>query len=393
MKRILIKNARIKTMAERNYDNGYVKIEGEKIAAVGDMKNGIDCDDSFSTILDAKGAFLFPGMIDAHCHVGMWEDSLGFEGDDGNEATDPLTPHMRAIDAVNPMDRCIADARRAGITTLVTGPGSANIIGGQFAAIQTAGHCIDDMILKAPVAMKFALGENPKSVYHDKHRAPMTRMATAALLREFLKKCQEYHQKKEAHQQDAQKEMPAFSAKYEAMEPVITGDLPVKIHAHRADDICTAIRIGKEFQLDYTIEHATEGHLICDVLQKNHVDVMLGPTMSDRSKPELRHLTYDTYHILDEAGLSIAIITDHPEIPIEYLPLCAALAVKNGLSHESALRALTIQAARNCRIDDLVGSIAVGKIANMCLFTEDMLAFGARPYLVIVAGELFDYSC
>jgi len=392
MKRLLIKNAHIMTMAEQDYENGFVVILDDKIVEVGGMNEAPETDSEYEEIIDAKGRLLFPGIIDAHCHVGMWEDSLGFEGADGNEETDPITPQLRAIDAINPFDRCISDARRAGITTLVTGPGSANVIGGQFAAIKTAGHCIDDMIVKAPVAMKFALGENPKTVYHDKKRAPMTRMATAATLREFLFKSKQYGEQKKKHAENPEKyKKPDFSFKYEAMEDVMSGKLPVKIHAHRADDICTAIRIGREFSLDFTIEHATEGHLICDILKENHVDVMLGPTMSERSKPELRNMSYDTYKILDEAGLSVAIITDHPVIPIEYLPVCAALAVKNGFSHESALRALTINAAKNCRIDQFVGSIEVGKDADMSLFSGDVLDVYAKPDIVLVSGEVFHY--
>lgn len=388
MSELLIINARILTMAGKTYENGFLYARDGKIAEVGAMG---DCtmEGKVSPLIDAAGRTLFPGIVEAHCHVGMWEDSLGFEGADGNEATDPLTPQLRAIDAINPFDRCIGDARRAGITTLVTGPGSANVVGGQFAAIKTRGRCIDDMILKAPAAMKFALGENPKTVYNEKKQSPTTRMATAAILREFLQNCQNYKRKKEAHLADPEKnDEPEYSFRYEAMLDVLDRKLPVKIHAHRADDICTAIRIGKEFNLDYTIEHATEGHLIADILKENGVNVNLGPTMSERSKPELKNMTYQTYQTLAEAGLRIATITDHPVIPIEYLPVCASLAVKNGLSREDALRSLTINAAENCRIADRVGSLEKGKDADMCLYSGDVLDLYTRPEVVIINGEI-----
>ncbi len=388
MSELLIVNARIVTMAGKTYENGFLYARDGKIAELGAMA---DCtlEGKVEPAIDAQGKTLFPGMIDAHCHVGMWEDSMGFEGADGNEATEPLTPQLRAIDAINPYDRYIADARKAGITTLVTGPGSTNIVGGQFAAIKTRGRSIDDMILKAPLAMKVALGENPKKAYKARNQAPTTRMATAAILREFLQNSLNYKRKKEAHLADPEKNKePDYNFKYESMLDVMDGKLLVKIHAHRADDICTAIRIAKEFHLDFTIEHATEGHLIADILKENNVNVNLGPTLSDRSKPELKNMTYATYQTLAEAGLRIATITDHPVIPIEYLPLSAALAVKNGLCREDALHSLTINAAENCRIADRVGSLEIGKDADMCLYSGDILDLYNKPELVIINGEI-----
>lgn len=381
----LIKNAHIITMENDFTENGII-IFDDKIHYAGVQKE-LNSDD-YEEIYDADGAYVIPGLVDSHCHIGMFEDSLGFEGDDGNEDSDPITPQLRAIDAVNPFDRCFSDAACAGITTVVTGPGSANPIGGQFAALKTVGVCVDDMIVKAPCAMKFALGENPKSVYNNKNQAPVTRMGTMALLRETLYKAREYMNDINDYKLSPEDyDRPDFDIKSEALIPALRSEIPVKIHAHRADDIACAIRLGKEFGLDITIEHCTDGDRIAEILEREKIPVMLGPTLSDRSKPELQSLSFKTYKNLSDRDIPVAIITDHPETPIEYLPLCSALAVKNGMDKLKALEGITITAARNCRIDNRVGSIKEGKDADFVICRTLPYSFEYKPDMVFINGE------
>lgn len=382
---MLLKQVRIHTMEGAVIENGWLRTEGTVIVGFGPMET---CPFTDEETFDGGGADLYPGFVDAHTHLGMWEDGLGFEGDDGNEDTDPVTPHLRGIDAINPMDRCFTEAVEAGITTVVTGPGSANAIGGQLAAMKTYGMCIDDMIVKAPVAMKFALGENPKTVYHGKSQAPVTRMATAALIREQLSKARRYQKQLEEAAADEELDEPEYDAKCEALLPVLTGELPAHFHAHRCDDIFTAIRLAKEFDLKFTIVHSTQGHLAAKRLKAEGVQVLAGPILCDRSKPELRDLTPANPGILAGAGIETAIITDHPVIPIQYLPLCAGLAVREGMDREAALRAITIVPARICGMEDRVGSIAVGKDADLVLFNGDPLTLAAKPRLVMVNGKV-----
>ena len=313
---------------------------------------------------------------------------MGFEGDDGNEATDPCTPHLRAIDGVNPMDRCFRDARLAGVTTVLTGPGSANPISGQFVAMKTAGRWLDDMVIKAPAAMKLALGENPKLTYHERHEGPITRMATAAVIRENLAKAVEYRDKLERAAADPDEEKPEFDAKLEALLPVVRRELPVHIHAHRADDIATSIRICKEFGLEYVIVHGTEGHLIANELAREGARVITGPCLGDRSKPELANMSLETPVLLAMAGVKIAICTDHPETPVQYLPMCAAMAVKGGLGREQALSAITIGAARIAGIADRVGSLTPGKDADIVITHGDPLDMLSRVRMVWIDGRL-----
>lgn len=379
-----IKNANIFTMAGRIIKNGTV-IYDEKIRYIGEETDEFE----ISEETDAKGNYLLPGLIDAHCHVGMFEDSLGFEGDDGNEESDPITPQMRAIDAINPFDRAFEDCRRAGVTVVVTGPGSANPVSGQFAAVKTYGICIDDMVIKSPAAMKFALGENPKSVYNAKNQTPVTRMGTMALIRETLFKAKEYMQAMEEYENAPEDmEKPDFDIKLEALIPVLKKEIPVKIHAHRADDICSALRLKKEFDIDVTIEHCTDGERVAEILKRDNVPVMLGPTLCDRSKPELKNLSFSTYKTLSEMGLDVAIITDHPEITAENLPLCAALATANGMDNDYALRGITINAAKNCRIDNRVGSLEIGKDADFVIFDKLPCEFGAKALKTIIDGKM-----
>lgn len=374
---LIIKNAKILTMVDTDIECGDILIEDGKIKAV-----GIDLAiPQGAEVVDATGLWALPGFIDAHCHLGMWEDGMGFEGADGNEMTDPVTPHLRAIDAINPVDPCFKEAREAGITTACTGPGSANVIGGQFAAIKTWGNRIDDMILKAPLAVKAAFGENPKRVYHDQKKSPSTRMATAAALRDTLIAAAEYKRKQGTDKQ------PDRNLKLEVMVEVLEGKLPIKIHAHRADDIITAIRIAKEFGMDYSIEHCTEGYMIVDILKQENVKVILGPLLSERSKIELKNLTYAAPRILAEAGIKFALMTDHPVIPLQYLPVTAALAVREGLDETTALKAITIYAAEITGIADRVGSIEAGKDADIALFNGNPLDYRVKAQRVFIDGR------
>lgn len=387
---LLIKNSKILTMIGTEYSNGYIAAEGGKITALGDDAAELaGLEAAASEVIDAKGCYVLPGFVDAHCHVGMWEDSVGFEGDDGNETSDPVMPHLRAIDAVYHADRAFVEARENGVTTVVTGPGSANVIGGQFAALKTYGRRVEDMVIKEPVAMKVALGENPKTVYHEKRQAPMTRMATAALLRESLMKAAEYKRMKEDYEQDKENnDKPDYDMKMEALLKVLNGEIPLKAHAHRADDILTAIRIAREFGLRITIEHCTEGHLITDILREENVSVITGPFMTDRSKIELRNQSAKAPGILSKAGIKTAIMTDHPCTPVQYLPLCAAVAVKEGMDETEALRAITINAAEIAGIDDRVGSLAVGKDADIIIMDGHPLEFRSRVLYAIINGQV-----
>ncbi len=370
-------NANIMT-ADGSFIKGNVLFEDKIISINGEIPENTE-------IIDAKGGYLTPGLIDAHCHLGMVGDSQGAESDDGNEDSDPIMPHLRAIDAINPFDRGFHEARCAGVTCVVTGPGSANPIGGQFAAIKTSGICVDDMVVKAPVAIKIALGENPKMIYSDKDEAPLTRMGTMALIREALYKARDYSNSLYSSEEDGDKV--DFDMKNDALLPLIRKEIPAKIHAHRADDICSALRLAKEFDINVTIEHCTDGEVISDILANKNVPVMLGPTLTDRSKPELQSLGFPIYKTLSDKGVSVAIITDHPEITIGNLRLMAQLAVKNGMDREKALLAITSNAANNCYINDKVGLIKEGLDADFALFDSHPLDFMSENVLTIINGK------
>jgi len=382
---MLIMHAVIHTMTGNPIENGWIRTEDGIIKEIGSNLENPQLDEK---VLDVQGAGVYPGFVDAHTHLGMWEDGLTFEGDDGNEETDPITPQLRAIDAINPIDRCFSEALAAGVTTVITGPGSANPIGGQLAAIKTYGTCIDEMLVKAPVAIKMALGENPKSVYHGKNQAPSTRMSTAALIREELFKAKRYMEDLQRAEEDEDFDAPEFDMKSEALVPALKGEIEVHFHAHRNDDIDTAIRIAKEFHLNYVIVHGTEGHLMTRRLINEGTRVLAGPFLCDRSKPELKNLTPANPGILANAGVPVAIITDHPVVPLQYLPTCAALAVREGMKYEDALKAITINPARICGIDDKVGSIEVGKDADLIVFDTNPLEMTSKPKFVIAGGKL-----
>lgn len=378
---ILIKNATIITMEGKNFNNGCIRIENGKIKEI--FENLVNYPDE--TVIDAGGYFVLPGLIDAHSHLGMWEDGIDIEGADGNESTDPVTPHLRAIDAINPIDRSFEDAYQAGVTATATGPGSANVIGGQFAVIKTFGRRIDDMIIKEPAAIKCAFGENPKRVYGDQHKTPMTRMATAAILRETLMEAKEYLKNKESDNEDKH---PDFDMQLEVLIPLLKKEIPLKAHVHRADDIFTAIRIAKEFDLKMTLDHCTEGHMIVDYLKEEGYPAIIGPSFSERSKVELRNLTFDTPGILNKAGIKTAIMTDHGVIPIQYLSLCAALAVKAGMDREEALKAITIYPAEILGVEDRIGSLREGKDADMIIWEGHPFDIESRVKMTIIDGKI-----
>ncbi len=378
----LIKNAQIYTGYEV-IENGYLAYENGKITAVG--AGAYPGSDATCTI-DAEGRKLFPGFIDAHTHLGMTESAIGFEGRDGNECTDPATPHVRAIDGINPMDVTFQEARSAGVTTAASGPGSGNVIGGQYCVLKTWGHRIDKMVIKAPLAMKCAFGENPKRVYNGKGKLPSTRMGTAAVMRNYLSKTVQYLAKKEAAGDDMSK-LPKFDMKLEAMIPVIKREIPLKAHAHRADDIYTILRICKEFNVRATIEHATEGHLMVDDLLEAGVPCIVGPSFGHRSKFELINKTFATPGILDRAGVKVALTTDASVTPLQYLPILAGLAVKAGMTEAAALRAITINAAEILELDARIGSLEVGKDADFSIFNGHPFTTSGQAWKVFIDGS------
>lgn len=382
---LLLKNGNVMTMAGPAFV-GDVAIENGKIVAVGKSLSYSDAE-----VRDVTGMTVMPGIVDPHCHIGMWEDAMGFEGADGNECTNPITPELRAIDAINPYDRCFEEAVAGGVTTCVTGPGSANVIGGQFVAIKTYGDSVENMVLRFPVAVKAAFGENPKRVYNGKNQTPSTRMATAALMRKALIEAQEYNEKLEKGKADPEK-MPERNLGKEILARVIRRELPLKIHAHRADDILTAIRICREFKLRYTLDHCTEGYLITDklkeALSEDCEGIIVGPLLTDRSKIELKNLSFKAPKVLEQAGIEYAMMTDHPVTPEQYLPICTAIAVREGASEEGALKAITINAAKITGIADRVGSIEVGKDADIAVFSGHPFDFRSRCVLTLVNGKV-----
>lgn len=335
-------------------------------------------------VIDAAGLRVYPGFVDAHSHLGLDNYGMGWEGHDYNEMGDIVAAHLRGLDSFNPMEAGVRRALEGGVTTVGTGPGSANVLGGTFIAVKTCGSCVDDMLVKDPVAMKCAFGENPKRCYKDK--GDSARMTTAAKLREMLFAARDYMERKEAAGDDVLKR-PRFDMKLEALIPVLKGELPLKAHAHRADDICTAIRIAKEFGVKMTLEHCTEGHLIPDVVARSGFPVAVGPTLTNASKIELANKTFDTPGVLDRAGCQVSIITDNPVIPQSYLPLCAGLAVKAGMDPFSALRAITINPAKHLGIEDRVGSLEPGKDADIVLTDGDPMVSNSRIVAVVINGK------
>lgn len=376
---LLIRNGYVKTITHGDLPCADILVDGGKIADIGEHLEAPEgCG-----IFDATGMLVTPGLMDAHVHIGLDEEAVRWEGDDYNEMSSPVTPEMRGIDGINPQDEAFALALAGGVTCAVTGPGSANVIGGTFSAIKLHGDCVDDMILRDPVAMKAAFGENPKGCYGQRDRKkPVTRMGIAALLRETLAKAKRYAGKK-----DAGEDVP-FDFQMEAMLPVIRREIPLKCHAHRADDMLTALRIAEEFGIDITLDHCTDGHLIADILARKGRPVLVGPSLGDKSKFELKNKTFETPGILHKAGLEVCIITDAPVIPLYYLPLVAGLAVREGLPEDAAWRAITINPARVAGVEDRVGSLEPGKDADIAIFDENPLhSIQARAKAVFVDGE------
>ena len=376
---LLIRNAHIRPIVGEEIENGCLLIDQGKIAAIG---TEIQVPRS-AEIIDAQGRLTTPGCIDAHCHIGLDNEAMGWEGDDFNEMVDPVTPQMRAIDSINPLDQAFDDAVRGGVTAACTGPGSANVVGGTFSVIKLHGKRVDKMMLKDPAAMKCAFGENPKRCYgKNGSKAPMTRMGTAALLRELLFKSRHYCEEKLAGRE------PAFDMKLEAMLPVMTGEIPLKCHCHRADDILTAVRIAREFGLRATLDHCTDGALIAEELAEENFPVFIGPTLGHKSKIELANKSFTTPGVLSRAGLCVSIITDAPVIPLQYLPMCAGLAVNSGLDSREAWKAITINPARSLGVEDRVGSLEVGKDADVVIWTADPLAsIGGEAWITIIDGQ------
>lgn len=336
-------------------------LENGKIAAIG---TGLALPDGCE-VVDAAGLRVYPGFVDAHTHIGLDGSGIGYEGRDYNEMNDICCPQLRGIDGINPRDPSFRSARNAGVTCVCTGPGSANVLGGTFVALKTVGDRVDNMVVKDPVAMKCAFGENPKRVYKDK--CDSTRMSTAAILRGALAAAKDYAARKQAAGGDPAK-LPAYNQKWEALLPVLDRTIPLKAHAHQANDIFTALRIAHEFNVRITLEHTTEGHLIADELAKEtDVPMAVGPTLTHASKFELQNKSWTTPGVLDKAGCHVSIITDNSVIPQQYLPLCAGMAVKAGMDPFAALKAITIHPAEHIGIADRVGSIEVGKDADLVL--------------------------
>lgn len=386
---VVIIHGNIKTMEQQDYTDGYLCIEEGKISAVGPMTEFQEEQWLMGKevqVIHAKGNLVMPGIIEAHCHMGITEEKKGMEGDDCNENVNPVTPYLRAIDAINPMDAAFDDALRAGITGAMIGPGSSNVVGGQFAFLKTHGRCIDKMIVKAPAAMKVAFGENPKVNFSGQNTSPSTRMAIASMLREELTKAKSY-QKKRNENPDQE---PDF--RYECWLPVLERKIPLKAHAHRADDILTAIRIAREFRLRMTLDHCSEGHLILAELKEAGVPAIVGPDMASRNKIEVQNMAFKTAGLLSQAGILTAITTDHPVSRIQFLPICAGLAVKAGMAMEEGLKAITIHAARICGVDDRTGSLAVGKDGDVAIFSGNPMEVFTRTLCTIIEGKIVFYD-
>ncbi|PJI08671.1 MULTISPECIES: amidohydrolase [Clostridium] len=381
---LLIKNGKVLTMAGTNYENGSVLIDGKKIVGVGE---DIDVNNKEITkVIDAKNCWVMPGIIEAHCHVGIQEEGKGFEGNDCNEMTNPVTPYLRGLDGINPMDSAFRNALSAGITGIMVGPGSSNVVGGQWVFMKTYGRCIDKMIVLQPAAMKIAFGENPKANYDKKSMMPSTRIAMVALLREELFGAQQYYQNKK----NAEKSGNSFDLDFrkECWIPVFDKKIPLKAHVHRADDILTAIRIAKEFDLKLTLDHCTEGHLVAKEIKESGFPAIIGPTLTSRNKIETQYADFKTAGILHREGIKVAITTDHPVTRIQDLLICAGLAAKEGLGIEEGLKAITINAAEICNVSNRLGSIEVGKDADIAIFDGNPMEIFTRTMYTIIDGQI-----
>lgn len=383
---IYILGGKVITMEDEVWEKGYVCIENDKIKDLGPMKEGapfpLQAGENLQ-IINANGCIVMPGLIEAHCHMGITEEKKGMEGDDCNETVNPITPYLRAIDAINPMDSAFHDALKAGITAAMIGPGSSNVVGGTFALVKTYGRNIDEMILKDPAAMKIAFGENPKVNYAELKKSPVTRMAIAGLLRKELFLARQYAEKRKKGMAPEEEEF-----RYECWIPVFEKKIPLKAHVHRADDILTAIRIAKEFDLSMTLDHCSEGHLIAEEIKKSGFPVIAGPGLTSRNKIEVQNLAFKTAGILNQAGVKTAITTDHPVSLIQTLPLCAGLCVKEGMKEVEALKSITIYSAQICGVEDRVGSLKKEKDADIVIFDGNPFAIATKTLYTIVNGRI-----
>ncbi|MEH7416681.1 amidohydrolase [Neobacillus drentensis] len=370
MDKILLKNANVHPVTSEPLKATDILIESGKINKIGKNLRT----DSTVKIIDCTGMYLFPGFIDVHTHLGLYDEGTGWAGNDANETVEALTPHIRAIDGVYPLDQAFNDAIRSGITTVHVMPGSANVIGGTTAVIKTTGKNIKKMIVQEIAGLKLALGENPKRIHSHGNSDSITRMGIMGMLREAFYKA--------IHTDNPE------DLRIAPLVMALKREIPVRIHAHRADDIITALRFAEEFQLDLRIEHCTEGHLIANELAGHHLKVSVGPTLTRRSKVELKNKTWKTYEILTNHGLEVSITTDHPYTPIQYLNICASLAVREGLPEQKALEGITILPARNLRIDDRVGSIEEKKDADLVLWTHHPFHYLAKPKWTMIGGEI-----
>ena len=379
---LIIKGGLIHNAVDRDPFIADILIDEGKIVKI---EKDITCENA--EVYDASGLEVYPGFVEAHCHTGLDGYGIGYEGADYNEMNDIVACHLRGIDGIEPRDETLAEARRAGVTTLCAGPGSANVLGGTFVAYKPVGNRIDNMIVKPEVAMKCAFGENPKRCYREKGNS--SRMTTAARLREMLFKAKEYQQKLERAGDDAEKR-PAFDMKLHALLPVLRKEIPLKAHAHQADDFFTALRIAREFDVNITLEHVTEGHLVADELAKENVMLAVGPTLTHATKFELRNKSWETPGVLAKAGCHVSIITDAPVIPQKYLPLCAGLAVKAGMDPFEALKAITIHPAEHALVADRVGSLEAGKDADVVITDGCPFEVSTEVKAVFINGAKVD---
>lgn len=405
---LLIRNGRLETMTGEEAQTGDILCRNGKIERIAKQ---IELPESAEVqIIDAAGCLVMPGLIDAHCHVGITEEKKGIEGDDCNENVEPVTPWLRAIDAINTMDAAFEDAVRAGITSVMTGPGSSNVVGGQFAFIKTKGRCVDDLIVRAPAAMKIAFGENPKVNFSGMGKSPVTRMGIAGMLRRELFEAKRYCEGRLAGGTGCQEKGESLwrretvdqmgTAKTAAANdrdiqferepwlPVFAREIPLKAHVHRVDDIFTAIRIAREFKLDMTLDHCSEGHLIADRIAESGFPAIVGPDLSCRNKIEIQYADFKTAGELHRAGVLVAVCTDHPVSTIQSLPLCAGLAVKDGLPRREGLKAITCNPAKICRVFDRLGSLEVGKDADIAVFTGNPMEVFSRARYTVINGEI-----
>ena len=389
-------NGLIHTMGKQGViKHGAIQVENGKIVWVGTMGEWQERRraetknrelDGSDQVLDAGGGWVLPGIIEAHCHMGITEEKKGQEGDDCNETVDPVTPWLRAIDAINSMDAAFDDAVRAGITAAMIGPGSSNVVGGQFALVKTRGRRIDHIIVKAPAAMKVAFGENPKVNYSGQGKSPSTRMAIAGMLRRELFEAKKYWEQKQKAQEKGEDFQEDFTR--ECWIPVLRREIPLKAHVHRVDDIFTAIRIAREFGLNMTLDHCSEGHLIAEELAAEGYPAIVGPDLTSRNKIEVQNVAFKTAGVLARAGALVAITTDHPVSQIQTLPLCAGMAVKSGLPMEEGLRAITVNAARICGVSDRMGTLEPGKDADIAIFSGNPMEVFTRTLYTIIDGRV-----